>query len=380
MEVSSRLATNIVDRMKDIINKDINYIDRNCIIIASTDKERIGNFHEGAKRVLDSNEKIIITDANQYEGTRKGINVPVYHENEIIGVIGITGREKEVSKFGEIIKSMTEILIKEAFIQEQLKFESDRKKQFVEDLLFRISDEDEESIKMRADLLDIEINVPRIVVIARLNALCGESPLLSSVYQGKIHNTIKRHINFDSQNIIIQSGINIIFFLKSESLNDVKKLLDIIMKKLQGKYEVSSYFGIGSEGTNKYELRESYEKARKALNVALITRGQNIIFYNELDIELIIEDLSESVKEKYIYKVLGNLEEKLIDTYIDILSKYIKNNGSINKTADELFLHKNTLQYKLKKLKKETGYDPRLTHDLVVLYLAIITYTNIKNS
>ncbi|MGG0717712.1 sugar diacid recognition domain-containing protein [Robertmurraya massiliosenegalensis] len=378
MKVTARLATNIVDKMKEIINQDINYINENSIIIASTNKTRIGNYHGGAQKVLESNERLIITVENEYEGTRKGINVPIHHDNKVIGVIGITGTEEEVSKFGEIIKSMTEILIKEAFIQEQIKLESESKKQFIEDLLFRIYDDDKLSLKIRSELLDVEIDVPRIIAIARIDENYKPKYIISHEFQEEIFKLINRYIDFDKQNIMIKSGINYLLFLKAETIKDIKSLLNNISKKIEEKLNVNVYFGIGSNGINKNEVRDSYDKARKALNVALIHKEEKVVNYSELDVDLIIDDLSQVVKEKYINDVFKSIDDSQVDSYIDLLLTYFKNDGSIIKTAEELFLHKNTLQYKLKKLKKLTGYDPRKSRDQMVLYLAILVYKNMN--
>jgi len=57
-----------------------------------------------------------------------------------------------------------------------------------------------------------------------------------------------------------------------------------------------------------------------------------------------------------------------------MLMVFSRNNGSINATSEELFVHKNTLQYRLKKVKEITGYDPRKLRDFTILYLAILLY------
>ncbi|RYI28757.1 hypothetical protein EVU96_12540 [Bacillus infantis] len=378
MKVTARLASNIVDKMKEIIHQDINYIDEKSIIIASTDRSRIGNYHGGAQKVLESNEKLIITVEEEYEGSKKGINLPIHHDNEVIGVIGITGTEDEVSKFGEIIKSMTEILIKEAFVQEQIKLESESKKQFIEDLLFRIYDDDKMSLKIRSELLDIEIDIPRIIAIARIDETYEEKYIISHEFQEEIFKCINRYIDFDKQNIMIKSGINYLLFLKAETIKDLKVLLSSISRKIDEKFNVNVYFGIGSKGINKNQVKDSYDNARKALNVALIYKDKKVVNYSELDIELIVDDLSQPVKEKYIQIVFKNMEDSLISTYIDLLLTYFKNDGSIINTAEELFLHKNTLQYKLNKFKKLTNFDPRKSRDQMVLYLAVLIYKNVN--
>lgn len=98
--------------MKKIINQELNFFSTEGVIIASTDPNRIGQVnHEGAQFALDKNQPIVIEFDNQYEGAKQGINLPVDIDNQIVGVIGITGKKEEVAQYGEIIKEMTKVLI-----------------------------------------------------------------------------------------------------------------------------------------------------------------------------------------------------------------------------------------------------------------------------
>ncbi|MEG1699380.1 MAG: helix-turn-helix domain-containing protein, partial [Oscillospiraceae bacterium] len=69
-----------------------------------------------------------------------------------------------------------------------------------------------------------------------------------------------------------------------------------------------------------------------------------------------------------------------IAQWVTILETYYKEEGSITATADKLFIHKNTLQYKLRKLKEQTGYDPRSIHYSSLFYNAIYFYRDIRSS
>ncbi|NMB07635.1 MAG: hypothetical protein GX981_04545, partial [Tissierellia bacterium] len=202
MNVSNHLAQNIVEDMKEIINQDINYFNSDGVIIASTDKTRIGSFHAGARRVLDLKQDLIIRFDEQYKGARKGINLPVYFENEIVGVIGITGEKQEVEKYGKIIQRMTEILIREGYIQEQKKMERESRRQFIEELLFRYHSDDE-SLLTRAELLNIKPNVDRIVAVARITENNDDFVLTPTINE-EIFNSFRSQIEYNPQNLIVQ--------------------------------------------------------------------------------------------------------------------------------------------------------------------------------
>ncbi len=370
--MSDPIAQDIVESMKEIINQDINYIDTNSMIIASTNKMRIGTFHGGAKRVLAIKSEVIIEYDEQYEGTRQGINLPVYFQSEIVGVIGITGKKEQVEKFGKIIQRMTAILIKEAYITEQEKIERESKKQFIEEILFRMYKEDEKTLIMRADLLNIKLDIPRVVIIARIyEDYVGELLVIPSI-QEKIYNYIKSYIDFNSQNLIVQSGMNSIVILDVNSIKKVYRLVKNIHENIKEKFNITVCFGISSISENVGGMRKSYIEAKKALNVALSSRRSFIKKYQDLDIGLLLEDILDDTKTNFVNKIFKNMDKDERSKSIEILIKYFENNGSINKTADELFLHKNTLQYRLNKIKKLTGYDPRVIEDMVVLYLAVI--------
>lgn len=103
--IDAKVAQSIVERMKGIINQELNFFSTDARIIASTDPNRIGQIeHEGAELVLKSNQPLIIEYDEQYKGTKQGINLPVTLDNQIVGAIGITGKKEEVSRYGEIIK------------------------------------------------------------------------------------------------------------------------------------------------------------------------------------------------------------------------------------------------------------------------------------
>lgn len=372
MKVPKGLAQNIVEEMKIIINQDVNYFNKDAIIIASTDKDRIGNYHGGAKKVLTEKTNLLIRYDDEFEGAKKGINVPIYFMNEVVGVIGITGDKAEVEKYGLIIQRMTEILIKEAYLKEQENIHTESIRKYLEELLFSRKTDDND-LKIRGDLLGVDTSIPRIVVLSKVFN-DEDKELVSPAINEKILRIYKKHISNDENNLILQSGTNIILVLRMLSNKGLELLLNSIARDVKSKFDVSIYFSVGNSSNNPSSIKRSYKEAKKAMDMNIAFRKEEIIYYSRLDLGLIINDVSENVSREYMGKVFRNMNSDEIEDYQELLQTFVKNNGSIKKTSEEYYIHKNTLQYRLNKLKDLTGHDPRTIEGIVVLYIAFLIY------
>jgi carbohydrate diacid regulator len=167
MQITAEFAQSIVDEIGSIIQKNINFMNHEGKIIASIDQNRIGDFHEGALEVLRTKKKVVVQEDAQLKGTKPGINLPVYLNNQIIGVIGITGNEEEVSHLGEVIKKMTEILVKETYLEQQTELERRAKETFMEEWLEGQID-DEQMFASRGWMLGINVHLPRVAIVVDL--------------------------------------------------------------------------------------------------------------------------------------------------------------------------------------------------------------------
>ena len=166
MQLSRHNAEIIVKELNTIINDKINMMNEKGVIIASTDQERIGQEHEGAKRIInDRLEELIIHSHDRYEGSLEGVNYPIIISNEIIGVVGITGPYNKVAKYGQITKKMTEILIQEISIKEQKSMDENLRSRFVGEWLQNENVIINTNFVERGRRMGLEITNPRRVII-----------------------------------------------------------------------------------------------------------------------------------------------------------------------------------------------------------------------
>jgi carbohydrate diacid regulator len=137
MKITHKLAQDIVNKTMSILGKNINIMDENGVIIGLGDKSRLNQYQEGAAQVIKEGKKLEIysKDINHLVGAKPGINLPIEYNNKIIGVVGITGEQNEVTPFGEVIKMTVEMILQQDFLLKELQLEKQVQENFVHDLI-----------------------------------------------------------------------------------------------------------------------------------------------------------------------------------------------------------------------------------------------------
>lgn len=363
MNISVSLATNILNKMKEIIHQDLNYIDKSGIIIASTAPDRTGTFHAAGLKSIKEKTPIIINSDDEFHGSRKGINMPIYFNDTIVGAIGISGDKNEVEKYGEIIKMMTEILIKEAWIKDSDIRAKEINRTFIERIVLGYD----------YDFFPTtDFTFPYAVVVGKLNK--NNSFLVND----KIYDILKNSLSHNKNNIYTISRNEIIILYHFYKDENISKTIFQLQEKLLEKTKLDFRFGIGTKAFEYGSLKESYKAAKEILNFMIkFSIKKSVSEYEKMNLEFIFLNLKKSDIENFTNRILKNFTPKEIEEFSLLMNSYEENNGSILHTSEALFMHKNTLQYKLNKIKQLSGYNPRHLKDFIVLSLAFKLQRNI---
>ncbi|MDY3006684.1 sugar diacid recognition domain-containing protein [Anaerococcus porci] len=367
MKINENLAQNIVESLKDTIKQDINFMDQDGIIIASTDLKRIGSIHNGAIECITLGRTIGIIYDNEYPGAKKGVNLPVKFDKETIGVIGISGEYEIVKKYGTIIKRMTEILIKEEWIKENQNIEFENKKYIIESIL-------------NSQLYNLDFLPKNIETDAK--AIAVSKIKFNSIDFSTKRNLIKLTESNYKNNKLYTSIIHdrfVIVYLDC-TYDDINKHLNLIVNHANNSYNLKLNFGVSSIFYNLDKAHEFYKQALRSQKWSEYNNKKGpILFYKYMDLGLILTSIEDKDLYEFSYKILKNIDNKDIEIYEELFFLYGKYNGSITAIADNMFMHKNSIQYRLNKLESLTGYDPRKYNDYVVLWFAFFTLKNSEN-
>ncbi|MEH7009930.1 sugar diacid recognition domain-containing protein [Neobacillus niacini] len=358
------LAEKIVKEVQKLISEEIIVVNTDGMIMASTNQERIGTFHEGALLTSRQKKKLIITENEtpQLKGVKSGINLPIFFQHDVIGVIGITGDPETVTPFGEIIRKMTELLISENYYGEQFEYHSRAMETFV--LEWLQAKEPSTSLLERARALTINLELSRTALIIEFEQ--REYPLSRDVWSS-ILNSFSQNKN----DVLTRSGNERIIVLidcsDSVQPTSIKNRLEHFLQYIKNSFGISAYAGVGQCATPS-NLHHSYTQAERALKLA--RRNRSIIFDKELILEMVTGELTSEIKAEYIQRTIAPLlrEKDLLETLVELF----KQNHSLKNTAQALHIHINTLHYRLKKIEELTHLNPNTIHDLFCLYLAVL--------
>ncbi len=399
MKITHQLAQDIVDKTMSILGKNINIMDENGVIIGSGDKSRLNQFHEGAAQVIKEGKKLEIysKDINHLVGAKPGINLPIEHNNKIIGVVGITGEPNEVSPFGEVIKMTVEMMLQQEFLLKEIQLEKQAQENFIHDLISGRIGNDPDLFLTRGQIVGYDILIPRVALVMDIYQFEKTAKQSLQAFkgskEGEIHlqrlkndvlKTIQGIFVDNPQEIASYTGGDRFVVLKIVNLTDsdeiLRKKLFRIGKKIknvisqQMKFKVT--IGIGEYHEDIRGISKSFKEATQALDVGTKLEGAGDIYHvNDLGIGRILAEIKKDTQQEIIKKTFYSSKEvrgrKINETLLETLKAFFDNNLSISKTAQVIYIHRNTLLYRLRRVKEITSLDPKKFDDAVQLRMAL---------
>ncbi|KFI92108.1 putative sugar diacid recognition [Bifidobacterium saguini DSM 23967] len=386
MDIDPRIASTIVENIKGALSHDINFFDTNGHIIASTDPARVDTDHEAARLAARTGQSVAVDAEHPFAGARDGINVPVMQGDAVIAVIGITGERAEVEPFGNVIKKMTEILVREN-LEQVSRFDRRMMAANLTNLLIA-PQPDTGLIDYLTDTLNVDLTAPRVVAVGRLHIpegirndivrrigttqdgtydivdrlMAGQAQSLYSIYGGEFRLVLTKD---DSQ-----TG--------SDDHDGRTEVLERISQEVSKTTGLPLVFGISAPVHSVNDYREAYLQARSAeLWLAFLnqqseqpTKQKHTLDYDDADLGMALCAIRDDIADRFSNHILSGLTEEEKDEAAILFDAYTRHNGSIRHTAEELFLHKNTVQNRLNKITRATGYNPRDLSDYTLLALA----------
>lgn len=223
-------------------------------------------------------------------------------------------------------------------------------------------------IYIRAKELHFATDAPRAVFLIRQvgNSDVSTVDVLMGMFPDKLQDFV---LSINETDIAVVKQIT-----ASTSSEELEKMAQSIETTLKNELRIKTSIGIGTVAEHLRELADSYKEAQTAIEVGKVfDTEKSIMRYENLGIGRLIYQLPTTLCEIFLGEVFKkNSIDSLDQETLFTINKFFENNLNVSETSRKLFVHRNTLVYRLEKIKKLTGLDLRQFDHAIVFKVALM--------
>lgn len=348
--MSNRLFQGVIQQMKDTLDRVVGVIDENGAVIACSELGRVGEIHDGIMNEL-AGVPLLLRGGWTYKpfGPKPRPDYAVFVE----------GSDQLATKYAGIIA------ISLSSIKQYYDERYDRGNFIKNVILDNILPGD---IYLKARELHLSSDVVRAVLLIRVTDKNDVSA----------YDVIQNLFPDRQKDFIINVGENDIALVKEVKPGiepgDLEKLALSIVDTLSSEFYTHAVVGIGTIVNGVKDLAKSFKEAQIALEVGKVfDTEKTIVSYDNLGIARLIYQLPTTLCEMFLKEVFkkGSIDSLDQETLFTI-QRFFENNLNVSETSRKLFVHRNTLVYRLEKIKKLTGLDLREFDHAIVFKVALM--------
>ncbi len=354
--ISNQTLQNTIDGLHQITKIDFAVVDSEGGVLASTIMNPGQSRESAVTFALSEAESQVVSGCQFFK---------VYDEQQLEFIVLAKGNDEEEAL---LVGKIATFQIQELMVAYKERFDKDN---FIKNLLLDnllLVD-----IYNRSKKLHVDINARRVVMIVETGEHKDGDAIdrVRSLFSGKTKDFVTA---VDEHNIIVVKEL-----LDQETYEDIRKTAAVIIDALKDRDDRIRV----SYGTIVGEIKEvsrSYKEAGMALDVGKIFfADKRIIAYSALGIGRLIYQLpiplcKMFIKEIFDGKDLDDFDEETLST----INKFFENSLNVSETSRQLYIHRNTLVYRLDKLQKSTGLDLRVFEDAITFKIALMVVKYMK--
>lgn len=354
--ISNQVLQTTIDGLKNITRIDICIMDTEGKALATT-INNIEEYEDAVMTFVDSPADSQVLQGYQF--------FKVFDEHQLEYVILAKGDSDDVYMVGKLAAFQIQNLL----VAYKERYDKDN---FIKNLLLDnllLVD-----IYNRAKKLHIDTSVKRVVFIIEtknekdVNAL----ETVKGIFANKTRDFITQ---VDEKNIILVKEVK-----ENEDYEDMDKTARVILDMLSTEAMTMVNVAYGTVVNEIKDVSRSYKEAKMALDVGKIFYSdQHVVAYSNLGIGRLIYQLPMPLCKMFIREIFGDKSPDDFDEEtIATINKFFENSLNVSETSRQLYIHRNTLVYRLDKLEKSTGLDLRVFDDAITFKIALMVVKYMK--
>ncbi len=351
--MSNRIFQSVIAQLKEATDRCIGVIDAEGVVVSSSDQTLVGEKWQDAVLKLGSAQDGVVVCGKRSFKTLNGTNT--YFDFAAF-VAGDDDYAKSTCMMASVALGGAKMYYEEKH----------DKGTFVKNIITdNIMPGD---IYIRAKELHFMTDVPRAVFLVRQIGRADVSAvdILQNMFADGQQSFV---LSINETDIAVIKQIQ-----PAAEVEDLIKMAESIEETLKNELFVKTVIGIGTVSSHLRELADSYKEAQVAIEVGKVfDTEKSIITYENLGIGRLIYQLPTTLCEIFLSEVFKkNSIDSLDQETLFTINKFFENNLNVSETSRKLFVHRNTLVYRLEKIKKLTGLDLREFDHAIVFKVALM--------
>ena len=375
MNTLQAFSQELVELSGRLIGEKVLITDTAGIIIGCTDTERLGELHEASLDVMQTglSNSHDNNAASSLRGTFAGITLPLEYENRVVGSVGITGDPERVVQYGQMIRAFIEMILRFRAGQRQLVVRDRESLNLIREILYFNGAEDQETrISGQANAIGYDLAAPYAALVVQTE----EKPEDPDILQNTVVQVFDPVTNivgaFSPGQVIVLAD----HAAGGHDPADISRLLDQCRKlheNLEKVLNTPCVIGIGGAASGIPDLQEACRDALFTAHTAMrMNPRPAVLSAEEVALERIISKIPDKTYSHAASRAMEIIrDQKDAEEIKQMIVTWCQQGFSVSDTARALFIHKNTLLYRMERLQRLTGYDLRVFRDALTLYLMI---------
>lgn len=350
--MANKIFQNIVYQLRDIIDRKIGIMDDEACIIACSDTSMIDTQLPMLENMEDEVNGVLVLNGFTYKA--------VGSKNKTENIVFVEGEDEEAKTCASIISVSLSNM-------KNLYDEKYDKANFIKNII--LDNVLPGDVTIKAKKLRIPLDTHRVALLIHAEEVQEETAMYDLV-QGMFPDKEKDFVlHIDDQDIVV-----ILDATELTQGKDIEEKARQIADTIETEMFVKVNVGIGTVAENIKELARSFKEAQVTLEVGKVfDTEKNIISYENLGIGRLIYQLPTKLCEMFLQEVFKKGSIELLDSETIItIQKFFENNLNVSETSRKLYVHRNTLVYRLDKIYKLTGLDLRTFDDAIVFKVAMM--------
>lgn len=349
--MSARIFQSVINQLKESVEKNICVLDDVGEILACTDLTMVGEMREEIVGRFDEDNTVVVDGGYTY--------CPLGSYTTPENIIGVEGADADAIELCRVL-TVSFANIKSLYGEKYDKIS------FIKNIILdNILPSD---IYIKAKELHFDVDAPKAVFFIRFTDKGDVIPydILQNMFPDK------------NKDYVISIGENDIVLIREVKAGvesrDLEKVAHTIADTISAEFFLRVTIGIGTVAESLKDLSSAFRESQVAIEVGKVfDTKKNIISYENLGIGRLIYQLPTTLCEMFLQEVFkkGSLESLDRETLMTIQA-FFENNLNVSETSRKLFVHRNTLVYRLEKIRKLTGLDLREFEHAITFKVALM--------